>query len=74
MLATRWLRVGAKNEEIDMSSLKALGVIGTGSLGVLAAGMIVSKFMETGLEWVFGLALFIFVTAGAIALIARATR
>ena len=57
-----------------MSSLKALGIIGTGGLGVLAAGLIISRVLNTGLDWIFGLALVIFVIAGAIALIARATK
>ena len=57
-----------------MSSLKALGIIGTGGLGVLAAGLIISKILNTGLDWIFGLALVIFVIAGAIALIARAVK
>ncbi|MBI2647436.1 hypothetical protein HYW99_03075 [Candidatus Woesearchaeota archaeon] len=57
-----------------MSSLKALGIIGTGGLGVLAAGLIISKMLNTGLDWIFGLALVIFVIAGAIALIARSVK
>ena len=57
-----------------MSSLKALGIIGTGGLGILAAGLIISKVLNTGLDWIFGFALVIFVIAGAIALIARAIR
>jgi hypothetical protein len=57
-----------------MSSLKALGIIGTGGLGVLVTGLLVSNLLKTGLDWIFGLALVIFVIAGAIALIAKATR
>lgn len=54
-----------------MSSLKIGGIVGTGGIGVLAAAIIVSNMLETGMEWIFGLALIIFVTAGAIALINR---
>ena len=54
-----------------MSSLKALGIIGTGGLGVLVAGLIVSNLLKTGLDWIFGLALIIFVVAGAGALLAK---
>ena len=57
-----------------MSSLKALGIIGTGGLGVLVAGLIVSNLLKTGLDWIFGLAIVIFVVAGAIALITRAIK
>ena len=57
-----------------MSSLKFLGIIGTGGLGVLAAGLIISKILNNGLDWIFGLALVIFVVAGAIALIARSIK
>ena len=57
-----------------MSSLKALGIIGTGGLGVLVAGLIVSNLLKTGLDWIFGLAIIIFVVAGAIALITRAIK
>ena len=54
-----------------MSSLKAFGIIGTGGLGILAAGLFISNILKTGLDWIFGLALLIFVVAGAIALVAR---
>ena len=57
-----------------MSSLKVLGIIGTGGLGVLATGLIISKVLDTGVDWIFGLALVIFVIAGAIALIAKAVK
>lgn len=56
------------------NTLKIGGIIGTGTLGVLGAGMIVSEMLQLGLTWLFGLALFIFVTAGAIALISRSVR
>lgn len=55
----------------NVSSLKALGVVGTGGIGVLSTGFIVSSMLKTGSEGVFGLALIIFVTAGAVSLIAR---
>lgn len=55
-----------------MSSLKAVGVIGTGTLGVLAAGVVLSQVLQTGTTWVFAVALIVFVVAGAIALVARA--
>jgi|GEM_PF-6084564 hypothetical protein len=51
--------------------MKAFGMIGTGGLGVLSVGMIVSNGLKTGLDWIFGLARLIFVSAGAIALISR---
>lgn len=51
--------------------LKALGIIGTGTLGVLASGLLISSVLKTGFEWIFGLGIFIFVVAGAIALIAK---
>ncbi len=54
-----------------MASLKALGIIGTGGLGVLAAGLLISNVLKTGLEWIFGLALIIFVIAGGVALVGR---
>ena len=56
-----------------MSSLKLAGIIGTGGLGVLAAGLIASTILNLGLiiQMVFGGALLIFVVAGAVALIAR---
>ncbi len=57
-----------------MSSLKALGIIGTGGLGVLAAGLIISNMLKTGFDWVFALALIIFVTAGGLALVGRFLR
>ena len=57
-----------------MSYLKAGGIVGAGGLGVLAAGMIVSNMLDTGMDWVFGLALIIFVTGGAIALIAKSIK
>lgn len=57
-----------------MSSLKIGGIIGTGGVGVLAAAAIVSNMLDMGLEWLFGLALIIFVTAGAIALVARSVK
>ena len=57
-----------------MSSLKALGIIGTGGLGVLAAGLIISNMLKTGFDWVFALALIIFVTAGGLALVGRVLR
>lgn len=56
------------------NGLKVSGIIGTGTLGVLGAGMIVSESLQLGLTWLFGLALFIFVTAGAVALVARSVR
>jgi len=54
-----------------MSSLEALGVLGTGTLGVLASGLIVSSILKLGLEWVFIAGILVFVFAGAAALIAR---
>ena len=54
-----------------MSFLKIGGIVGAGGLGVLAAGMIVSNILKTGLDWIFGLALIIFVVAGAGALLAK---
>ncbi|MCK4688539.1 MAG: hypothetical protein KAT66_10445 [Candidatus Lokiarchaeota archaeon] len=55
-----------------MSSIKAFGIVGTGGLGVLVAGLLISKAMNFGLEWIFGAALLIFVIAGATALVLRA--
>lgn len=54
-----------------MSSLKALGIVGTGGIGVLAAGLIISNVLKSGLEWIFGAALLIFVAAGAFGLVLR---
>ena len=56
------------------NALKIGGIVGTGGVGALGAGMIVSNMLGTGLDWVFGLALIVFVTAGAIALVARSIR
>jgi len=41
-------------------------------LDVLVAGLLVSNLLKTGLDWIFGSALVIFVIAGAIDLIAKA--
>jgi len=41
------------------NALKIGGIIGTGTLGVLGVGMIVSEMLQLGLTWLFGLALFI---------------
>jgi hypothetical protein len=57
-----------------VSVLKAFGIIGTGGLGILAAGLLISEIFKTGTGWIFGLALIIFVTAGAVALVARFIR
>lgn len=57
-----------------MNYLKIGGIVGAGGIGALGAGMLVSDALNNGLAWVFGLALLIFVTAGAIALIARAIK
>jgi Co/Zn/Cd efflux system component len=54
-----------------MPSLKALGIIGTGGLGVLVAGLLISSALKTGWDPLFAVLLFIFVLAGAIALVAR---
>ena len=54
-----------------MSSIQALGIVGTGGLGVLVVALIVSKLLNLGLESIFSLALIIFVVAGAAALILR---
>ena len=58
-------------EFINMSSIKAFGIVGTGGLGVLVAGLLISKAMNFGLEWIFSAALLIFVIAGAAALVLR---
>ncbi len=55
-----------------MSSLKALGVSAAGGLGVLVAGLIISKLGGFGLEKILSAALIIFVLAGAVALVMRA--
>lgn len=57
-----------------MSSLRGIGIIGTGTIGVLSTGLLLSSMLKTGTEAIFGLAIFIFVSAGAIALIARSMR
>lgn len=57
-----------------MSLLKVGGIVGTGGIGVLAVAIITSDALNNGLTWLFGLALIIFVTAGAIALVAKSTR
>lgn len=57
-----------------MSTLKMLGIIATGGLGVLVAGLLISSVFKTGWEWLFAVLLFIFVLAGAIALVARNVR
>ncbi len=54
-----------------MSSLKVLGILGTGGLGVLAVGVLGSHLLNTGTQDLFGIALIIFVIAGAVALILR---
>lgn len=57
-----------------MSSIQALGIVGTGGLGVLVAALILSKLLNLGLEGIFSAALLIFVIAGAAALVLRATK
>ena len=57
-----------------MSYLKLGSIIGTGGLGVLAAGLIASHMLGLDLEAIFGSALIIFVIAGAVALIARSIK
>jgi hypothetical protein len=48
-----------------MTSIQALEIVGTGGLGVLVVALILSKFLNLGLE----VALIIYVFAGAVALI-----
>ena len=57
-----------------MSSIKAFGIIGTGGLGMLVAALIISKVMNLGLEGIFGVALIVFVLAGAAALVLKAAK
>jgi len=59
------------SEMTCMSSLSALGIIGTGGLGVLVAALFLDKLLNTGLGVLLGIALVVFVLAGAIALVAR---
>ena len=54
-----------------MGSLNVLGVSATGGLGILVAGLIVSKMYDLNLDGILGLALLLFVGAGAISLIAK---
>lgn len=57
-----------------MDVLKTSLITATGGMGVLVAGLVISKSFEMQLESVFGPALLIFVVGGAIALVARAVR
>lgn len=57
-----------------MSSIKAFGIVGTGGLGILVAGLLVSTTMDLGLDGIFSTLLFIFVIAGAAALVLRAAK
>ena len=54
-----------------MGSLNVLGVSATGGLGILVAGLIVSKMYNLNLDGILSLALLIFVGAGAFSLISR---
>ena len=54
-----------------MSMIKAFGIVGVGTAGILVAGIFISKIMNAGFEWLFGSLLGIFVIAGAIALILK---
>ncbi|MBR9706262.1 hypothetical protein GOV14_04455 [Candidatus Pacearchaeota archaeon] len=57
-----------------MGYLKIGGIVGAGGIGVLSAGIIVSNVLQIGSEWIFAVALIIFVSAGAISLIARSLK
>ena len=57
-----------------MSSINAFGIIGTGGLGVLVAALLISTYMNLGLEAIFSFALLVFVGAGAVALVLKAMK
>lgn len=54
-----------------MVSLGYGKLVGKGALPALAVALLLSNLLKTGLEGVFTLALLIFVSAGAIALLVR---
>lgn len=54
-----------------MSSLKIFGAAATGGLGILVAGLLLSSVLNLAWSWLFATAIFIFVVAGAIALVLR---
>lgn len=54
-----------------MNSLKIGNIAGIGGLGVLSAGLFISNALKIGYEWIFGLGILLYVTAGAIALVVR---
>jgi hypothetical protein len=55
-----------------MSAVKIAGLFGSGTLGVLVVGLFASKLMNAGWEPLFGVAIFVFVGAGAVALVVKA--
>lgn len=57
-----------------MSSLKGLGILGTGTIGVLSSGLLISSVMNTGAQAIFGMSLMIFILAGAGALLLKSAR
>ena len=61
-------------KSIYMSSINAFGIIGTGGLGVLVAALLISTYMNLGLEAIFSFALLVFVGAGAVALVLKAMK
>jgi len=53
------------------SVLKIFGVTAIGGLAILVAGLLISATMNLGWDWLFAIAIIIFVVAGAIGLISR---
>jgi len=54
-----------------MSFFKVGGIVGSGTAGILVAGLVASKVFNLGLDGLLGAALVLFVVAGAAALILR---
>jgi len=54
-----------------MSSLKAFGVIGTGTIGVLAAGLLISNAMGAWTQSIFATGIILFIIFGGAGLLLR---
>ena len=57
-----------------MSSLKLLGIIGTGTIGVLVAGYFASVALKTGTDGAFLALIAVFVVAGALGYVLKNVR
>jgi hypothetical protein len=54
-----------------MSFFKVGSIVGSGTVGILVAGLVASKMFNLGIDALLGTALTLFIVAGAVALIAK---